>query len=126
MTILAKANGFAKQQWAWGWADCCFRAENQMDFHPDPADLGSKRWMHVAFVRRGNTGQAYIDGKASGGSHDLSVLGELTNGQPLLIGRRRHEQSPVWFHGKIDDVRIYSRALTDAEINILASPEASD
>ena len=123
MTILAKANGFPKQQWAWGWADCCFRAENQMGFHPDPADLGSKRWMHVAFVRRGNTGQAYVDGKASGGTHDLSVLGELTNGQPLLIGRRRHEQSPVWFHGKIDDVRIYGRALTDTEIGILALPK---
>ena len=123
MTVLAKANGFSKQQWAWGWADCCFRAENQMDFHPDPMDLASKRWMHVAFVRRGNTGQAYVDGKPSGGTHDLSVLGKLTNGQPLLIGRRRHEQSPVWFHGKIDDVRIYSRALTDAEIKILASPE---
>lgn len=121
MTILAKANGFTKRQWAWGWADCCFRAENQMGFHPDPADLGSKRWLHVAFVRHGNTGQAYVDGKPSGGPHDLSVLGELSNGQPLLIGRRGHEASPVWFHGKIDDVRIYDRALNDAEIGILAS-----
>ena len=123
MTILAKENGFAKQQWAWGWADCCFRAENQMSFHPDPVDLDCKRWMHVAFVRRGNTGQAYVDGKPSGGTHDLSVLGELSNGKPLLIGRRRHEETPVWFQGKIDDVRIYDRGLTDAEIAILAAPK---
>ena len=80
MTILAKANGFSVQQWAWG--DCCFRAENQLSFHPDPAALGSKKWIHVAFVREGNTGQAYVDGKPSGGMHDLSVLGDLSMGNP--------------------------------------------
>ena len=121
MTILAKENGFSKHQWAWGWADCCFRAENQMSFRPDPLDLSSKRWMHVAFVRRGNTAQAYVDGKPSGDPHDLSVLGELSNGKLLLIGRRRHDASPVWFQGKIDDVRIYDRGLSDVEIEILAS-----
>ncbi|NLX95007.1 MAG: hypothetical protein GXY83_02405 [Rhodopirellula sp.] len=121
MIILAKADGFAKQQWSWGWDPCCFRAENHMSFHPDPSDLGAKRWMHVAFVRRGNTGQAYVDGKASGGTHDLSVLGDLSNDQPLLVGRRRHEEDPVWFRGRIDDVRIYDRALTAEEVGILAS-----
>jgi len=120
MTILAKANGFSKQQWSWGWAACCFRAENHMTFHPDPAALAAKRWMHVAFVRRGNTGQAYVDGQPSGGEHDLSVLGDLSNGQPLLIGRRRHEETPVWFQGRIDDVRIYDRALSGVEIGVLA------
>ena len=121
MTILAKADGFPKKQWSWGWGACCFRAENHLSFHPDPAALGAKRWMHVAFVRRGNTGQAYVDGKPSGGTHDLSVLGDLSNGQPLLIGRRRHEETPVWFQGRIDDVRIYDRALTNGEIGVLAS-----
>lgn len=121
MIILAKADGFAKQQWSWGWDPCCFRAENQMSFHPDRSDLGAKRWMHVAFVRHGNTGQAYVDGKPSGGLHDLSVLGDLSNGRSLLVGRRRHEETPVWFQGRIDDVRIYGRALTAEEIGILAS-----
>jgi len=123
MIILAKANGFLERQWSWGWAACCFRAENHLSFHPDPATLGAKRWMHVAFVRQGNTGQAYVDGKPSGGVHDLSVLGDLSNGQPLLIGRRRHEETPVWFQGRIDDVRIYDRALTGGEIGVLALPK---
>jgi len=120
MTILAKVNGFSKQQWSWGWGACCFRAENHLSFHPAPAALGAKRWMHVAFVRQGNTGQAHVDGKPSGGMHDLSVLGDLSNGQSLLIGRRRHEETPVWFQGRIDDVRIYDRALTTGEIGVLA------
>jgi len=76
--------------------------------------------MHLAFVRRSNTGQAYVDGEPSGGEHDLSVLGDLSNGQSLLIGRRRHEATPVWFQGRIDDVRIYGRALTTDEIGVLA------
>ncbi len=121
MIILAKADGFAKGQWSWGWDPCCFRAENQMSFHPERSDLGANRWMHVAFVRSGNTGQAYVDGKPSGGTHDLSVLGDLSGGQPLLIGRRRHEETPIWFKGRIDDVRIYDRALSTEEIGVLAS-----
>jgi len=121
MIILAKADGFPKRQWSWGWNAGCFRAENHLSFHPDPAALGSNRWMHLAFVRRGDTGQAYVDGEPSGGVHDLSVLGELSNGQALLIGRRRYEEAPVWFQGRIDDVRIYGRALTAEEIGVLAS-----
>lgn len=120
MIILAKADGFPQQQWSWGWNACSFRAENHLSFHPDPAALGSNRWMHLAFVRRSNTGQAYVDGEPSGDEHDLSVLGDLSNGQALLIGRRRHEATPVWFQGRIDDVRIYGRALTTDEIGVLA------
>ena len=123
MIILAKANGFPKHQWSWGWNACSFRAENHLSFHPDPAALASNRWMHLAFVRQGPSGQAYVDGEPSGGAHDLSVLGDLSNGQPLLIGRRRHEETPVWFQGRIDDVRIYDRALTAEEIEVLASRE---
>jgi hypothetical protein len=121
MIIFAKADGFKKHEWSWGWTPCCFRAENQLTVHPDPADLGAQRWMHVAFVRRGSQGQAYVDGRPSGGQHDLSVLGDLVNGQPLLIGRRRHEETPVWFQGRIDDVRIYDRALTADELAVLAA-----
>lgn len=121
MIVLAKADGFKKHEWSWGWTPCCFRAENHLTFHPEPADLGAQRWMHVAFVRRGSQGQAYVDGRPSGGEHDLSVLGDLTNGQPLLIGRRRHEETPIWFQGRIDDVRIYDRALTADEMAVLAA-----
>ena len=123
MTILGKADGFPERQWSWGWGPCCFRAENHLSFHPEPWALGAKRWMHVAFVRRGDIGQAYVDGEPSGGEHDLSVLGDLSNGKPLLIGRRRHEPTSVWFQGSIDDVRIYECALSAGEISALASPE---
>ena len=94
-----------------------------MAFHPDPADLVTQRWMHLAFVRQGTTGQAYVDGRPSGEVHDLSVLGELVNGEKLLIGRRGHEPSPIWFRGRLDDIRIYGHALTAAKIGLLASPE---
>ena len=70
-------------------------------------------------MRRGNQGFSYVDGEPSGGPHDLSALGDLTNGKPLRVGRREHEPNPAFFNGRLDDLRIYSRALGQDEIRHL-------
>ncbi|MHC4506636.1 MAG: LamG domain-containing protein, partial [Planctomycetota bacterium] len=75
------------------------------------------RWHHVAGVYDGTRTYLYVDGKV-----DASVM---TSGairpadHPICIGhnaarRGRH------FHGLIDDVRIYERALSAAEVRALA------
>lgn len=120
--ILAKGNGFnTPGEWSWGWEhptnarNVSFRSKNQ--YSPTaPQSMSHKRWIHVAFVRRGNTGQAYVNGEPSGGPHDLSALGDLSNDKPLMIGRREYVRNPAWFWGAINDVRIYDRALDEATI----------
>jgi Concanavalin A-like lectin/glucanases superfamily len=37
-------------------------------------------------------------------------------GEPLYIGRKGTSEPYFFFNGAIDDVRIYGRALTDAEV----------
>ena len=60
-----------------------------------PGSLPVEEWTHVAFVKKGATGTSYVNGKVSGGPHDLSELADLTNARPLLIGRRLHEPTPA-------------------------------
>ena len=44
---------------------------------------------------------------------------QYENGQNVCIGSRPDNSN--WFNGKIDDVRIYTSALTDAEVAALAA-----
>ncbi len=74
------------------------------------------RWYHVAASRTGNTVQAYIDG--------VRVVNQANTNWPasfsaVNIGRGYSTAAERAFQGKIDDVRIYSRALTTTEVSSL-------
>jgi hypothetical protein len=71
-------------------------------------------WYHVCVRRSGNTYKLFVDGveKASGSS-DLS-LADIN--APLRIGTS--EGSAL--AGALDEVRLYSRALNDSEVGLLA------
>jgi len=120
--IVSKGNGFgASNQWSWGWekegvpGSISLRAGNV--YSPTARDsVPLYRWVHVAFVRRGDTGQSYVDGRLSGAPHDMTRVGSLVNDQPLRIGRRAHEPNPAYFRGKIGPIRILPVALTADEI----------
>jgi hypothetical protein len=120
--IISKGNGFgASSEWSWGWekegvpGSISLRVNNL--YFPSARDsVPLYRWVHVAFVRRGNTGQSYVDGRPSGDPHDMTRVGSLLNDQPLRIGRRAHEPNPAYFRGKIGLVRILPVALTADEI----------
>ena len=80
-------------------------------------DLG---WHHVAFTRSGSLATFYVDGAEAGTATLEGGLG--SNQNPLRIGT----DGPAWdassmFDGFMDDVRIYNRALSAAEIGALLS-----
>lgn len=77
-------------------------------------------WHHVAGVVDGSTIVAYLDGVPfEQGPANL----ELVDGQAVRIGCDRDEAADVlFFQGDIDEVRVYTRALTDDEIAQLAVP----
>ena len=120
--ILSKGNGFGPaNQWSFGWqeagvpASVSLRVKNK--FFSTAADaVPNGRWVHLAFVKRGNLGQAYADGKPSGKQHNLSGLGPFINDRPLRIGRREHAPDPAYFGGKIAGVMLLKHALTSEEI----------
>jgi uncharacterized repeat protein (TIGR03806 family) len=76
--------------------------------------INSGQWMHVAATRNGATGEVrlyvngVLDGTATGGTAVLNSNPEIHIGGNTLDNR--------YFNGAIDDVRFYSRVLTEVEI----------
>jgi hypothetical protein len=86
-------------------------------------------WQHLAVVRQGNTIRVHLNGKLLNAfkSAELTLpsSGLPSSKTPLRIGRRTSEvsdDSRFWqFYGLIDDVGVFTRALTNDEIAQLAA-----
>ena len=76
--------------------------------------VNTGQWTHVAGVYddAGNTKEVFINGVSDGSSAQASIR---TADSSTEIGRREVTANFHW-NGQIDDVRIYGRALTSAEI----------
>jgi len=73
------------------------------------------RWIHVAGVWDGSQIILYLDGQPAA---TVPAVGAAAASGSLMIGRHTYAQN-YWF-GIIDDVMVYDRALTPAEIEVLA------
>ena len=80
------------------------------------AEIMENRWYMVTLVVDELTTRHYLDGELIG-TFDNGLI-RSNNGDPLaLIGTSRvHDRS---FVGKIDDLRIYERALSETDIKSL-------
>jgi len=80
--------------------------------------INDGQWHHVGvtFTRTGN-GQLYVDGvPAPGGSGAISAQqGNVNNAIALSVGSETNV-ADTFFTGPIDDVRVYNRALSAAEV----------
>lgn len=76
------------------------------------------RWYALAFTFAAGTGSLYVDGIAIGA--DAALTGAFNDTTPNNIGRRAGDNL-VLFNGQIDDVRLYNRAISAAEVRLLAS-----
>ena len=82
--------------------------------------LPTGRWVHVAVTLAGTVGTIYVDG-APAGSHDGIWMAPNQFGQTTQtwLGRSQYGGDP-FFKGRMQDLRIYSGALTPAAIAELA------
>lgn len=79
-------------------------------------DVG--KWHYIAGVRHDSTISLFIDGVLD--TSDVYSSNPLwVNDLPLTIGSYPYS-NPWYFRGKIDEVRIYNRALTQTEILALS------
>ena len=97
------------------------------------ADFGSRtrvddgQWHHVTGVFDNGTLMVFIDGKMDNSTTGGSTFG-IGNTRYGFVGTRSEadvfdgaQNSPAWlFAGNLDDIRIYERALSQAEIANLA------
>ena len=90
-------------------------AGTNFDFSPN-LSLSANTWYHMAMVRQGAFLGIYMNGILQDSRSDFT--GDLRSSTEVRIGGNGGSSG---FEGTIDDVRIYSRRLTDQEIGLLAS-----
>jgi fibronectin type 3 domain-containing protein len=83
--------------------------------------LSPAAWHHVAVTLSGTTGTLYVDGVAVGTTNNMTLkpssLGSTTQN---YIGKAQFPDPLL--NGRVDDFRLYNRALSSAEISLLFSP----
>ena len=85
------------------------------------APLPTGAWTHVAVTRSGNTGTLYVNGAIVGSNNNMTLNpSSLGNTNQNWIGRSQYPDP--YLDGRVDDFRIYNRALSASEVNNLASP----
>ncbi len=88
-----------------------------------PAGLEAGHWTHLASTFDGSALRLYVNGALVA---TQAIAGALpASGGPLRIGG--NSIWPEWFAGRIDEVRVYGRTLTQGEIqNDMSTPVAAD
>ncbi|MFZ5946656.1 MAG: LamG-like jellyroll fold domain-containing protein [Stygiobacter sp.] len=77
------------------------------------ADLISGEWIHLVGTYDGVAAKIYLNGVLKD-SHPLT--GNIKSGQVLMLGRSGNA-SPSFFKGNLDNIHVFSKALTEDEIN---------
>jgi hypothetical protein len=76
------------------------------------AALAANRWTHLAMTYDGSAVKLWVDGVQAA---TRPVIGAMpVSDLPLRIGGNRIWRE--WFKGRIDEVRVYPRALSQAEV----------
>ena len=87
------------------------------------ATVNDGQWHHLAGTYDGATARLYVDGVLDG---SMATTGAISkNTAPVYISGNSEKASRLW-NGSIDDVRIYNRALTEAEVRLLADTTPGD
>jgi hypothetical protein len=76
------------------------------------------RWVHAAAVYDGGAMRLFLDGQPVGDTAKSGALA-VSNSVQAAIGNQPQGAGTNGFDGEIDEVRIYNRALSQAEINAL-------
>jgi len=91
-------------------------------FVESPAALSPQVFHHGVVVRTNNRVRLYLDGRFVSESETIGQ--PIAAGQYVLLGKAAgHEDTETSFHGTISCLRIYKRALSDAEVKALHSYE---
>lgn len=121
---LTKANLLHPRSWLilWKNRNALALASRFVSLGPE---LRDGQFHHVALTveRHSATGgKLYVDGRVVLTFDPRKVGGSLANAEPLLIGTHPDPSLQCGFKGYIRDVRLYSRALSPAEIGAAAKP----
>jgi hypothetical protein len=93
---------------------------NQVSSSSDGSSLTLNEWNHVAIVldRTNNTLTRYLNGEQSGTQNSTSILGTATISSldNVLIASADNKKAGEYFNGELDELRIWTTARTQAQI----------
>jgi hypothetical protein len=81
-------------------------------------DMPVGEWIHLAGTYDNAVFKLYVNGKLAK-SEPYSVPFKYQDENPIIIGGNTNSKGKTWvdcFHGRIDDVRLYNRALDEKEL----------
>ena len=79
-----------------------------------PLSIVDRVWHHVVVRRRGTSFALFYDGTSVATATNAVALPALSN--PLIVGRRFTGIGPLPLDGRLDELAVWSRALTNEEI----------
>ena len=86
--------------------------DNSHDFNPDNLQTG--QWYHIVATYNGSNGKVYVNGVLK---NTFSRSGNINNENGVRLGLTGNGE--YRFDGTLDDVRVFNRALTAAEVRVL-------
>ena len=81
--------------------------------------LEPEQWHHLVGVSDGSVLRVYIDGQLAGEEDFGSRTNNSQSQFELFMGVDLYDASPVYVKGIIDELRLYKRALSEAEVTTL-------
>ena len=112
------ANNCSDNIGAWQFQSYNSLRFNYFPFHVEikTSQINSNGWHHILFQRSNKLVEIYYDGILQN-----SISGNISvqNVTDLVIGKQWKTLQGLFFNGKVDDVGVWDRTLTSAEINHL-------
>lgn len=84
--------------------------------------INDSMWHHVVFIKRGTSGEFFIDGVLNG---TKNASQDITYGSSDLVIGRDQRDSTFYFNGSIDEVMIFNRSLSSQEVLALYNSTAN-
>ncbi|MHC4642730.1 MAG: lamin tail domain-containing protein, partial [Planctomycetota bacterium] len=82
-----------------------------------PETISRDQWVHIAGTNDGSNLKLYVNGELKTSASSTGLTGVIND---AYVGR--DISSPYYYTGLIDDVRIYDRAVSESEFELISDP----